>query len=226
MDIKPIKPIPKVRQAEIPETRVDKNLPRVPTLPKAPPGKWVFNRGQIILNGQNVAALFEQSAGKSAAFWSKLAGELEAFRNYYIRRHAKRKKKKVKGQVVIEEIDPTGELGRLSALVDAYIAKIMRLLKRKYDETADGLSYCLDDNGQLTLNGMNINAFIEMARQYPSDKARTFLNGLKSRLTIILTNKSRNPNYDKIREATLNLFGDIDSELKRIVEKERLIENR
>jgi len=225
MEIKPIKSIPKVQQAEIPDSRIDPNLPRARLAPKPPAGKWIFSKGHIVLNGQDVGTLIEQASKKPQGFLSQLAGELEVFRNYYIRKNIKRRKRKVKGNVVIEAFDPTGELGQLSALVDAYIAKIMRLLKRRYDETADGLSYRLDEDGQLTLNGMNVNAFIEMARQYPSDKARKFLKGLKTRLSHILTNKSRNPNYDKIREATYQLFEEIDLELKRIVEKERLIEN-
>ncbi|MBI2340712.1 MAG: hypothetical protein HYU99_10190 [Deltaproteobacteria bacterium] len=226
MDIKPIRLIQKVEPAEIPQTRIDRNLPRAPVLPKPPPGKWDYSGGRIVLNGRDVAGLIEQTANQKPVALSKLAGELEAFRNYYIRKNSKKRKRKAGGEVIVEELDPTGELGHLSALVDAYIAKIMRLLKRKYDEKADGLSYSLDDDGQLVLNGMNVTAFIRMAEQYPGDKARLFLKGLKERLSVILSNKTRNPNYEKIYEATQRLFEQIDLELKRIVEKERLIENK
>lgn len=225
MEIKPIKRIPKVQKLDLPDTRIDRNLPRIRTLLKPAAGKWVFKNGQILFKGQDVGKLLEQAGKKPTAFWSSLAAELEVFRNYYIRKKGKKRKRKVQGKVVVELVDPSGELGRLSALVDAYIGKIMRLIKRKYDETADGLSYCLDDDGQLTLNGMNVNAFIDMARRYPSDKARKFLKGLKNRLGIILSNKSHNPNYDKIKEATDSLFNEIDQEIEKIVEKERLIEN-
>ena len=225
MEIKPIKLIQKVKPAEIPQARIDKNRPQAPLLLKPPPGKWQFSGRHIILNGQDVGRFIEGGAALPPAALSKLAGELEVFRNYYIRKNSKKRKRKVGGEVILEEVDPTGELGHLSALVEAYIAKIMRLLKRRYDETTDGLSYCLDNDGQLLLNGMNVTAFIQMAERYPSDKARLFLKGLKTRLTVILSNKTRNPNYEKIYEATRRLFEQIDVELERIVEKERLIEN-
>ncbi|MBI4411444.1 MAG: hypothetical protein HY541_03050 [Deltaproteobacteria bacterium] len=225
MEIKPVKLIQKVEPAEIPQARIDKNMPRSAVLPKPPSGKWQFSGGHIVLNGQDVGRLIEQTTGQPPAALSKLAGELEAFRNYYIRKNSKKRKRKAGDKVIVEELDPTGELGHLSALVEAYIAKIMRLLKRRYDETADGLSYCLDDDGQLLLNGMNVTAFIQMAERYPSDKARLFLQGLKTRLSVILSNKTRNPNYEKIYESTRRLFEQIDVELERIVEKERLIEN-
>lgn len=225
MDIKPIRLIPKISQTELPDTRIDKNQPRVPPLLKQPSGKWHFQKGQIILNGQNVNRLIEASLHQPAAFWSDLAHELNAFLNETIRRYSKKKKRKIGSKDDLEELDETGELGQIAALVEAYIAKIMRILKRKYDETTDGLSYTLDAHGQLILNGMNINSFIEMARNYPNKKALLFLKGLKNRISIILSNKTSNPNYDKIQEATLRLFIEIDQELKRIVEKDRLIEN-
>lgn len=227
MEIKPIKRIPKVQKLDLPDTRIDRNLPSIKNFFESARSrsKCAYNHGRLFFQGQEVGQLLQQTAGKPTAYWSELAAELEAFRKYYIRKKAKKKKKKVQGKIVVELEDPSGELGRLSALVDAYIGKIMRMIKRKYDETADGLSYCLDDDGQLTLNGMNVTAFIEMARRYPSDKARKFLKGLKNRLGVILTNKANNPNYEKIKEATERLFSEIDQEIERIVEKERLIEN-
>lgn len=225
MEIKPIKLIQRVQSAEIPETRIDKNLPSIPAI-KPPSGNWKFVKGQIILNGQNVARMIEQGAKQPTMFWSKLANDLEQFRKFYIRKKVKKRRRKVGDQIIEEEVDPTGELGHLSALVDAYIAKIMRILKKRYDEKEDGLSYMLDENGQLTINGMNVTSFIHMARSYPSQKARVFLKGLKNRLSIILSNKGSNPNYEKIRETTLTLFEEIDEEIERIVEKERLLENK
>lgn len=226
MEIKPIKLVSNVQRSDLPQMKIDRNKPRK-TMPLKPPaGKWGFSKGQIILNGRNVAQILTQAGQQPAAFWSKLANDLDAFRHYYIRKHSKKRRKKVGDSDTEEELDPTSELGHLSALVEAYIAKIMRILKKKYDETSDGLSYSLDEEGQLTINGINVTSFIEMARRYPSDKARLFLRGLKSRLSHILSNKSRNPNYEKIREITEALFKEIDQEIKRITEKERLLENR
>lgn len=209
---------------ELPESKVDRNIPSIKTPIVLPSGKWNFSTGHIFINGQNISELIEHSPEKPIEFWAQLSGDLNAFINQTLRRFGKKRKKKVGSSEVEEDIDPNGELGRLVALGEAYIAKIMRLMKRKYDEKTDGISYMLDEDGQLTLNGTNIHAFIHMAKQYPSQKARLFLQGLKNRLGIILSNKSGNSNYEKIREATLALFKDIDEEVNRITEKERLIE--
>ncbi|MDO8520382.1 MAG: hypothetical protein Q7T11_09530 [Deltaproteobacteria bacterium] len=220
MNIKPIKPIERVQQSEIAGARTAPNAPK-PLLLNPPPGNWNFSSGRIILNGKDVGLIIEQSRGEPAAFWSKLANDLDDYRKFYLRKYSRKRKKK--GVIVLD--DPTGELGHLSAMVEAYIGKIMRILKRKYDETADGLSYVLDEDGQLCVNGVNVTSFIEMARDYPSKKAQIFLKGLKTRLGIILSNKARSHNYEKIRETIQTLFLEIDLELKRIVEKDRLIEN-
>lgn len=220
MDIKPIKPVERVQQAEIGGARTSKNAPR-PVGLKPPAGDWKLINGRILINGRDVGQLIEQSVGQPAAFWSALANDLDDYRKFYLRKYARKRKKK--GVITLE--DPTGELAHLSALVEAYIGKIMRILKRKYDEKTDGLSYVLDDDGQLCLNGMNVTSFIEMAKNYPSKKAQIFLQGLKTRLGVILSNKSRSPNYEKIREVTQALFLEIDREIKRIIEKDRLIEN-
>lgn len=220
MQIKPPSLIQRILAAQLPQVAVDRNIPRAPLPLKPPAGRWNFSKGKIVWNGEDVGKLIDRSRSLPSSELSRLAQDLNLFRNYTLRRYSKKRKKKVGGEVVIEEYDPSGELGKLSALVDAYIAKIMRLLKRKYDETADGLSCTLDENGQLIINGMNVHSFIEMAGNYPSKKALLFLKGLKNRLGVILGNRSANPSYDKLREVITSLIDAIDDELKRIVDKE------
>lgn len=224
--IKPIKIIPPVVPAEIPETRVDRNriTPSRPSPIPSPQGEWNFTNGKIYLNGQDVSQLIEQGLKNSGIILSKLANDLDAFRQYYFRRNSQRKKKKVGDEIIEEEMDPTGELGQLSALVDALIGKIMRTIKKKYDQTKDGLAFELDKDGQLNLNGMNVTSFIAMARQYPGKKAKIFLKGLKNRLAVILSNKSRNPNYERIRGVVMRIYREIDREIERILEKDHLLE--
>ena len=220
--IKPIKLIPTIQQAEIPESKVSHNLPKSDGSLTLQTGKWQFIRGQLILNGRNVGTLLEQAVDQPAAFWNALANDLNVFLETTLRSSGKKRKKK-KNLLDIDdedELDPTGELSKLAGLVEAYIAKIMRLLKRKYDEKTDGLSFQLDEDGQLIVNGMNVSAFILMSRQYPSNKARLFLKGLKNRLGLILSNKSGNNNYEKIREVTERLFAEIDREIETTLKLE------
>lgn len=223
MEIKPIKTIPPIERLEIPQTKIDRNLPRAaPTQPSF--GKWSFQKGQIVYQGQTIAQVMEASVGQPPAFWSNLASELNAFRNHFIQQQLRKKKRK-KGATFIEDAEDIEDISKLSALVEAYIGKIMRILKRKYDETKDGMSFTLDEDGQLVLNGVNVTSFIHLAKNYPSEKAHLFLKGLKNRLSIVLANKSANPNYEKMRDTVDDLFRQIDQEMERILEKTRIIEN-
>ena len=201
-------------------------LSKLPPLPKPPAGDWRYSNGHILVNGEDVAKVVNQLADKSPAELSHFARELAAYQNYtFYTKWAKRRRRLGKKHRDPDNIDPTGELSHIMALVDAYVAKISRILKRRYDEKTDGITFKLDEEGQLILNGMNVTSFIEMTRQYPSKKAQVFLRGLKNRLALMVANKSRSPAYEKIRETTVSLFHQIDDELKRIVEEERLLEN-
>lgn len=225
MQIKPINPVPKIQEAEIPQGRINRNQPRVPTTLKPPSGTWGFQKGQIILNGENIEALINRSNHMPATFWSGLANDLISYRNYYLYLNLRKRKKKSarKGELDPEDLEAIDDLNHLCAVVEAYLGKIMRILKKKYDETTDGLSFTLDQDNQLTLNGMNVTSFIAMAKAYPTRKALVFLRGIKNRLSIILSNKTGNLNYEKIREVTLKLFEEIDAELNRITEDDKML---
>lgn len=228
MDIKPIKLIDKVTPSELPQIRIDRNQVRPQSRQvDLPSGRWQFFKGQILINGQSLNSLMDDAVEKPAQHWSDLANDLNAFLNASIKRFPRRKRKVLADGKTndFDEIDPTGELGQISALVEAYVGKIMRILKKKYDEKKDGISYTLDENDQLVLNGMNITAFLKTAKEYPSGKAKLFLSGLKNRLGYILAGKTNSSSYEKIHGATLKIFEEIDSEIKRIIEKDRLLEN-
>ncbi|MBX7148652.1 hypothetical protein K1X76_06160 [bacterium] len=226
MEIKPIRVIVPVNPADFPQTQVDTKKPRsLASSFKPPEGKWTFENGDIILNGYHVATLIEDGKNKPQAYFTKLAADLAAYREYFIQQNAKRRKKKIDGREVIEEYDDTGQIDHVCALVEAYIGKIMRLLKRRYENTADGMAVNLDEDSQLVINGMNVTAFLVMARQYPTKKAKTFLKGLKNRLLLILSNKQRSPSYEKFRDVIESLINEIDGELFRITQTERLLES-
>lgn len=228
MEIKPIKLIERVRSSELPQTRIDRNQVHPQSRQvDLPSGRWQFFKGQILINGKSLNSLMDDAVEKPAQHWSDLANDLNAFLNASIKRFPARRKKIRKGDKTNEfdDIDPTGELGQISALVEAYVGKIMRILKKKYDEKQDGISYTLDENDQLVLNGMNVTAFLKTAKEYPSGKAKLFLSGLKNRLGYILAGKTNSSSYEKIHGATMKIFEEIDLEIKRIIEKDRLLGN-
>lgn len=225
MEIKPIKLIDKIKPAELPDSRIgrDRASPNAPVPLKS--GQWQYFRGSLLVNGKEITTLMEEALQEPPSTWSVLGEDLKSFLSVVANRYARKKIRKKNSSDLddFDELDPSGELSRLASLVEAYSGKVLRILKKKYDEKKDGFSYTIDEEGQLVLNGVNVTAFLHTAHTYPSDKAKIFLRGLKNRLSYILTNKSNNANYEKIREATEKIFRQIDEEIVRIIEKERLL---
>lgn len=197
--------------------------PKIPLRLKAPEGQWQFKNGSLSLNGQDIQSHIQKMLQTNPSALSKLAHDLGAYRSYRIAQRLRKKRRQVDDAGVFEEelelIDPTGELAHLSALVEAYVAKIMRSLKKRYDETSSGMSFSLDEEGQLVLNGMNVTSFIEMSRDFPSQKALVFLKGFKERLAHMLSNKSRTQSYERLRETVQRLFDEIDKEIEVLDQK-------
>jgi hypothetical protein len=106
------------------------------------------------------------------------------------------------------------DLNALYTLCENHITKIGEVLKGRYDETQSGLKINFDDEGQLILNGMNINMFIENCRDNPTPKAKLFLKGIRGRLNHVLENKANARNFERIQEVIFELLDEIDSLLK------------
>lgn len=229
MEIKPISRIPKVDSASIEGVGVEKQAPFIPSLPEGKPiHQCQFVKGELIVNGQNLADLLKNAETQSMPFLSQLARDLDELRNRVIKNRLRGKKRKFGDSLDLdnlEELDPSGELANLSALVDAYVSKIMRLIRKRYETTSDGLNYTLDENGQLVLNGLNITTLLKTIQTYPTVKAKTFLSGIKNRLILLTTKKSGTSGFDKIREIVTSLLQQIEMESKRIVEKEKILGN-
>ncbi len=102
------------------------------------------------------------------------------------------------------------DLSLIWALTDAHIARIGQLIRRRFDSKKDGLNVMFDDDGQFTLNGLNVNALIDNVRNRPSVKARILLKGVRVRMEHILQNRHGNPYYIQIRDVVLELCFEID----------------
>lgn len=158
--------------------------------------KFDFQGGKILLNSQNLSELISENLTHlSAQYWTTLSRRLARYRDW-----------------ATLHIDDPDALAKFSALVHAFLTKIFGRIKKKFDETLDGVSFHLED-GQLLLNGVNVNAFLEMAKKHRTEKGRIFLKGLRNRLAILQTNRSGNPNYEKIRETVDRLATAIEKEL-------------
>jgi hypothetical protein len=157
-----------------------------------------YKNGQILLNQKDLAQhIGENLTHLGAHYWTSLSKRLGSYRDW----------------ATINVEDPEA-LGRFFALLHAFLTKIYGRIKKKFDETIEGVAFHLED-GQLLINGINVNACLQMVRKRQTKKGRVFLKGLRSRLAILQSNRQGNPAYEKIRETVDRLSQEIDEELKR-----------
>lgn len=198
MDIKKIIHPPKLPEIDIPDRQVEGQPASQDWEYQAGNAVFDFRGGRILLNKQDLSKLISENLSHlGASYWAQTARHLENYRQWAMKRVR----------------DPE-QLAVFAALIHAFLTKIGGRLKRKFDETMDGLAFHLED-GQLLLNGINVNAFIDMARRHPTPKAKVFLKGLKNRLGLMLSNRLSNLNYEKIRGVVEDLTRQIDEELAK-----------
>jgi len=177
-------------------------------------GSLVFRQGKILLNKESIESLLDRPrAGLDMGFWLGMSGLLSGYRSWYFKEVRRRKTIEDLSEAEVLELDEVA--GDFEMVFHGLMAKVYRKLKRRYDETTDGLSFHLDEEGELAINGMKVGVFLDMASRYPTEKSRTFLKGLRNRLAVILANRNGNPNYDKIRESSMALFSEIDGMLAK-----------
>ncbi len=198
MDIKKTIHPPEIPDIKIPDRQVEEQARFQGWEFKDGNATFNFKGGRILLNHQDLSKLISENLSHlGASYWAQTARKLENYRQWALR-----------------HVDDPEQLAVFAALVHAFLTKIGGRLKRKFDETIDGLAFHYEE-GQLLLNGINVNAFVEMARRNPTRKAKIFLKGLKNRMGLMLSNRLTNLNYEKIRVIVEELTGQIDEELSK-----------
>lgn len=198
MDIKKIIHPPEIPDIKIPDRQVEEQPEFQGWEFKEGNATFNFKGGRILLNNQDLSKLISENLSHlGASYWAQTARKLENYRQWALR-----------------HVQDPEQLAVFAALVHAFLTKIGGRLKRKFDETIDGLAFHYEE-GQLLLNGINVNAFVEMARKNPTRKAKIFLKGLKNRMGLMLSNRLTNLNYEKIRVIVEELTGQIDEELSK-----------
>ncbi len=202
MDIKKIINPPVVPEIHVPDRQIEEQPEFQGWKFQDGNASFDFKGGRILLNQQDLSKLISENlAHLGASYWSQTARKLENYRQW-----------------AMKHVSDPEQLAVFAALVHAFLGKIGGRLKRKFDETIDGLAFHYED-GQLLLNGINVNAFIEMARRNPTRKAKIFLKGLKNRMGLMLSNRLSNLNYEKIRGVIEELYSQIDEELSKGMEE-------
>ena len=164
-----------------------------------------------MIDGKEVGQFITETAELNPQLLAKLAAELEHFKELSLKKKRRFLRFKRKNNKTYTD----DELSEIFALCDAFIARISELIKKKYDQTKDGLNVSFDEHDQLILNGININAIVEQSAMSPNPKSMLFIKGVRRRLEHVLENKSNNRNFDRIREVVDKLIFEIDVVLKK-----------
>ncbi len=196
-----------IRDLPIPPKVGERPLAEQERRPAARRGDWVFQsagqefdfrQGLIFLNRENLAKhLSDNLTHFGVHYWTALARRLSLYRDW----------------ATLNVEDPEA-LGQFLAIVHALLTKIYGRIKKKFDETLDGVSFHLEE-GQLLINGINVTACLKMFQRRPTPKGRIFLKGLRGRMAVLQSNRSGSANYEKIRESVNRLALAIDEELRK-----------
>lgn len=210
MEIKPVKKVSRVRRSEVTLDDILQiaGVKETRSLSEGKTDDFVLVGRQLMYGGQDVGEVIKRTAVENPQRLSKIASELEKFREHSAQ---KKKTRFIKFRRTLTDAYTDEELSVINALCDAYILKISELVRRRYDQTKDGFNVTFDENYQLILNGLNINAIIERCRESPAPKSLLFLKGIRERLRVVLQNKSANKNYEQLKEVIDTLCEEIDS---------------
>ncbi|MCB1214654.1 MAG: hypothetical protein KDK66_04175 [Deltaproteobacteria bacterium] len=155
-----------------------------------------FKKGKLLLNGQDLAEHVSTNLSQMGAYyWTNLARRLGRYRDW-----------------AMLHVEDTEALGRLFGLVNALLAKVYGRIKKKFNETIQGVSFHLED-GELIINGINVGACLSMVQKKRSQKGKIFLKGLRGRLTVLLENHGHS-SVEHIRDTLENFAAKIDLELE------------
>lgn len=159
-----------------------------------------FKDGKIILNNQILAQhLKDNLSHLGTHYWTAVARHLGKYRDW----------------AAVSGSDPE-QIDQLFGLISAFLTKIYGRVKKKFDETEEGIGFVLDEEGQFLLNGVNVGACIKMVKRFPQRKeGRIFLKGLRRRLAILQENRSGKGSYEKVRDTVNRLAKEIDQVLGR-----------
>lgn len=155
--------------------------------------RWTFDGGKIFMNGYEVNGLL--NGIDEISLWLGIAAGLVEY------------KKQVELARRRED-----NIGKFAATVDALLEKILGKMQRVYNEKIFGLSWKLDQ-GDLVINGINIRSFLSLYRIHKTDKATSYLRGIREKLGMMLADKEHTGGYERIRSVIEDLYREIKDEL-------------
>lgn len=154
--------------------------------------QWTFRDGHIFINDADVEELIDKN-GNNIDLQCRISEALSDYKDEVFTKGGKR-------------------FGRFHDTVSLLQNKILRNLKRIYDEKVDGI-YISWGEEDFIINNVNLRAFLSMYRIRPTEKARSFLKGIKAKLALLLLNKSGSLQYERIRDLIQFWYDEVNDAL-------------
>lgn len=155
--------------------------------------EWRYRDGRIFINDMDIEEIIAYES-RDVRLWCGVSEALMEYKNMVIGRKAKNKSK---------------FLAKATSVQD----KVLCNLKKLYDEKMDGIYLSFGD-GEVLFNNFNVRAFLAMYHMRPTDKARKFLWGLKSKLALILVNKNGTRGYERVHRVIQQLYEEVINALE------------
>ncbi|PIR17248.1 MAG: hypothetical protein COV46_05010 [Deltaproteobacteria bacterium CG11_big_fil_rev_8_21_14_0_20_49_13] len=156
--------------------------------------KWNYRDGHIYLNDEDIEVLLDESRD-DVGFQSAVSDAISEYKD------------------VVWKKD-NASYQKFVARAESVQDRILFNMKRIYDEKTGGIRISWGDGGYL-VNNINVRAILALYHIRPTDKARKFLSGLKSKLALILVNKNGSSQYERINHIVKTLYCEVDDALNQ-----------
>ena len=165
--------------------------------------EFSYTDNRLQFQGRDLSLFIKTEAQANPMLFSMIARELEKYRK---RQENEARKLAHKRQLSSEK---EGEIAHILALCDAHLSRLYELLQNRYISLSSGCAVEFDENGQLLLNGVNVNLAIAQYRHNPNGNARVYLQGLARRLYFILGQTHQNRLYGRLQDTLLAFYESI-----------------
>jgi len=156
---------------------------------RGPDEHWNFKDGRIYVNDEDVEHLVDKNPNDTKLL-SAITDAVSEYRDVIYKKSAY-------------------QYGNVNKSAERILDKVLCNMKRIYDEKTGGVSLRWGDGAYL-INSLNVRAFLAFYYVRPTEKARRFLVGLRSRLALILCNKGCSPHYERMARVARALYNEVE----------------
>lgn len=161
----------------------------------AGPGEeWTYQGGHVYLNGEEIEAYLKPES-PDVGQWCYLLDALKSYDDWAYANKAR-------------------QFRRLHFTINGIQERVLKQLRGLYHSRMGGLSLTFGD-GSLLINNVNVRALLAMYHVRPTEKAKCFLEGMKSKLALILCQHHGNPQVSRVATLVQALYDELCASLQR-----------